>query len=75
MHATCLVVLGQLQGCELFQRLKMVDNDRHVACDVGLLCLMAAYQLLLMFHPGRRIRTAFLSHTLTASLISFPPRP
>lgn len=50
----------------------MVDNDRHVACDVGLLCLMAAYQLLLLFHPGRRIRTPFLSHTLIASHLFSP---
>jgi hypothetical protein len=34
--------------------------------DFGL-CLMAAYQLLLMCHPGRRITTASLSHALTAS--------
>ena len=37
LRATCLFVFDHLQDFKLFLRLKMVDNDRHVAGDVRLL--------------------------------------
>lgn len=45
---------------------------------LGLWCSMTPYQLILMFHPWRRIRTTFLSHTLNPSHLfssqTLPPK-